>query len=1051
MKKIIGHFIKYPIAVNVIVIAFILFGLVGAKKLNSSFFPLIDSKIITIQLNYPGASPQEMEEGVVLKIENNLKGIVGVDRFTSKSSENSATITVETEKGYDINVLLAEVKNAVDKVPSFPTGMEPPVVSKVEQLQSVLSFVISGDKIPLMVLKNTARDIETELRQIEGISQVNISGFPLEEIEIAVLENKLKAYNISFNEVSAAISKANLLITGGSVKTSEEEYLIRARNRQYYADKFEYIIVKASENGNVVYLRDVAQLSDKWAENPNRSYLNGDQSVKVDVNTTNSENYLNAAFNVKAFIEDYNETHSDVQLTITSDRSVNLVQRTKLLTKNGIMGVVLILIFLSLFLKPRIALWVAFGLPISFLGFFMVASYFGVTINVLSLFGLIIVLGILVDDGIVIGENIYHHFEMGKTRVQAAVHGVLEVVPPIVSAILTTIIAFSVFFYLDGRLGEFMSEVGTVVIITLTLSLFEALVILPSHLAHSRALTKEQKTYVFNRIADMFISRMRDKLYAPVITFFMKNKFLGIAIPFSLLIITIGAMNAGIIKFTFFPNVASDRIQISLNMPQGTSEEITRKVIDKIETAAFEVNESFIEKQSGGKDVIQNIVKRVGPGTSNATLTLNLLTGEERDFAADVIANAVEKKVGPVPEAENLNYGSGSNFGGRPVSVALLSNNIAELRAAKQELKAVLAKESKLKNVTDTDPEGIKEIQIVLNEKAHMLGLTLGDVMSQVRSGFFGLQVQRFQRGQDEVKVWVRFEREARSSMQNLYDMRIRTPYGGKVPLAEIAEFNIERGEITISHLDGKREIRVEADMKSRKESATEAIAHIQDNILPGIMIKYPSVSSLFEGQNREASKVQASAKAVIPAVLFLIYAVIAFTFRSYSKPLLLILMLPISLIGVGWGHFFHGQNINMLSFLGIIALLGIVVNDGLVLIEKFNFFLREGLKFEEALIAAGKSRFRAIFLTSITTVAGLAPLIFETSRQAQFLIPMAISVAYGITIATFLTLLLLPLFISITNQIKVHLIWLWTGEKPSRESVERVIIELNIKHHELD
>ncbi|MFC2128174.1 efflux RND transporter permease subunit, partial [Bacteroidota bacterium] len=400
---------------------------------------------------------------------------------------------------------------------------------------------------------------------------------------------------------------------------------------------------------------------------------------------------------------------------------------------------------------------------------------------------------------------------------------------------------------------------------------------------------------------------------------------------------------------------------------------------------------------------------------------------------------------------EALSFGSGGNFGGSPVSVALLSNNISELKAAKKELKTILSKNTELKDITDNDPQGIKEIKIKLNDKAYFLGLTLRDVMTQVRSGFFGNQIQRFQRGQDEIKVWVRYTRNERSSIKNLDDMRINTITGAKVPFSEIATYEIERGEIAINHLDGQRQINVEANLKNSKASATDILTDIQTRIVPNLQAKYPSISALYEGQNREASKVLGSLPIVGSIILLLIYIVIVFTFRSFGQPLLLLLMVPFSLIGVGWGHWFHGYSVNILSMLGIIALIGIMVNDGLVLISKFNSYLKEGMKFEEALFQAGKSRFRAIFLTTITTVAGLTPLIFETSRQAQFLIPMAISIAYGIIIATFLTLLTLPILLSMINSAKVGAKWLWIGQKPTREEVERAIKELESENEDLE
>ena len=484
MRKLISYFIKYEVAVNIVILSFVIFGLVGAFSLNSSFFPLSDSKNILISVVYPGASPQEIEEGVVLKIEDNLKGLQGIDRVTSTSRENSGTINVEIEKGRDIDFMLLEVKNAVDRVPNYPTGMEPLVVAKQEVVRQTISFAISGDDIPLSVLKQVGRQVENDLRAIEGISQIAITGYPEEEIEIALIEDQLLAYDISFSEVAQKIAASNLLITGGTVKADAEEYLIRANNRQYYADELSTIVIKALPDGRMLRLSDVAAVRDRFAESPNATYFDGERAITVTITSTNTEDLIGAAEAVKEYIDVFNQKASNVKLTVVNDLSTTLTQRTELLTENAIMGMILVLVFLSLFLNTRLAFWVAFGLPVAFLGMFVVAPFAGVTINVLSLFGMIIVIGILVDDGIVIAENIYQHHEKGKSPVQAAIEGTLEVIPPIVSAILTTILAFGILLFLDGRIGEFFSEVSVIVILTLAVSLVEALIILPSHLAH---------------------------------------------------------------------------------------------------------------------------------------------------------------------------------------------------------------------------------------------------------------------------------------------------------------------------------------------------------------------------------------------------------------------------------------------------------------------------------------------------------------------------------------------------------------------------------------
>ncbi|HMB63965.1 MAG TPA: efflux RND transporter permease subunit [Eudoraea sp.] len=1059
MRNVVAYFIKYHVAVDVIIIAFFLFGIFGAKSLKSSFFPLTDSKNILISIAYPGASPQEVEEGIVLKIEDNLKGLEGVERVTSTSRENSGSINIEIEKGRDVDFMLLEVKNAVDRVPTFPADMEPLIVSKLEAVRQTISFAVSGENIPLATLKQITRQIENDIRGIEGISQITISGYPQEEIEIAVNENNLLAYNMTFNEVAQAVGNANILVTGGNIKTSTEEYLIRANNRSYYGTELSNLIIRADPSGQTIRLKDVAIIRDRFAESPNSAYFNGKLSVSTTITSTNTEDLISSADKVKLYVEDFNQKHNNVKLSVVSDLSKTLNQRTQLLTENAIMGMILVLIFLSLFLNTRLAFWVAFGLPISFLGMFVLAPLLNVTINVLSLFGMIIVIGILVDDGIVIAENIYQHHERGKSPVQAAIDGTMEVIPPIVSAIITTVLAFSIFLFLDGRIGDFFGEVSVIVILTLGVSLLEALIILPAHLAHSKALQPHDnspkkgiakvfaKLRGFNRTGDKIMVWMRDKVYSPALRFAINYKLMTFAIFVMALLLTLGSIGGGIVRTAFFPRIASDRVQVELLMPNGTNEKVTDSIISMIEEKATIVNKELTERYLPGsdKEIFENTIKNIGPGSSAATLVINLLPGEERpdEVASEMVTARLRELVGPVIGVESLIYGSGGNFGGDPVSISLLGNNIEELKAAKGELRTALENNALLKDVSDNDPAGIKEIRLGLKENAYLLGLDLRAVMNQVRAGFFGTQAQRFQRGQDEIRVWVRYDRENRSSISDLDEMRIATPSGSRVPLKEIADYNIARGDVAINHLDGRREIRVSADLKDEKTTTpTDIMDWVKKDIMPEILSKYPTVSPSYEGQNREANKMIKSLNVVGLTVLLLIYITIAFTFRSFSQPLLLLLLVPFSLTAVAWGHWIHGFPINMLSMLGIIALIGIMVNDGLVLISKFNGNLRMGMKFDDAMYDAGRSRFRAIFLTSITTIAGLAPLLLEKSRQAQFLKPMAIAIAYGIGFATILTLLMLPLFLAFSNKVKVGFKWLKTGDNVTREEVERAIKE---------
>jgi multidrug efflux pump subunit AcrB len=924
------------------------------------------------------------------------------------------------------------------------------VIYKHENLNKVITFSISSENISLKSLKEIAYRVEDDIRGMDGISKVILHGFPEEEIEIAVNENTLRAYNLTFDEVANAVKRANIDITGGKIRTSKEEYLIRGRYKKYYGHELNNIIIKSDPMGKTIRVGDVALVKDRWSENPNRIEIDGEPSVEVEIQTTNNEDFLAASDKLKKYIADFKIKHPELDVVVVQDRSINLNERKELLIRNGVFGMLLVLLFLSMFLNPRMAFWVAAGLPISFWGMFILANIFGVTINVISLFGMIVVVGILVDDGIVIAENIYDHYEKGKNAIRAAIDGTMEVLPSVFTAVFTTIAAFATFFFLDGRIGDFFGELAFVVIATLFISLIEAVIILPAHLAHSKALEGEKKQSALVRFMDKIMYWMRDKTYAPVLYFSLRNRFLVISIAVAMLLITLGAMKGGIIKTTFFTFIERDNINVTLKMPAGTNEKITEQWIDKIQDAAWKVNAMYKAKRADSLDIITHIEKKIGPTTADGSLNIILLNGEERNIISFDIANVIAKEAGPVIGAEMLSYGAGGSFG-KPVSVSFLGNNIEELTLAKNELKYELSKLTGLKDVNDNDRQGIKEINITLKDKAYMLGLSLIDVLGQIRSGFFGKEVQRLQRGRDEVKIWVRYDESERKSVRNLSEMYITTPSKKKVPFGEIASYTIKRGIVSISHLDGKRQIQVEADLVNENASATDMIAYVKSDIIPKILAKYPTVSVKYEGQNREAEKTKKSAIKVIPVVMFLIIALIVFTFRSFSQTILLFVLIPFSFVGVAWGHWIHGQSISILSMMGIVALIGILVNDGLVLISTFNRFLKQGVPVMDAVYKAGLQRFRAIFLTSVTTVAGLGPLILEKSFQAQFLIPMAISIAYGITIATVLTLILLPVLLISVNRFRRMLIYIWEGKKVTPEEVEHAIIELKYENDELE
>jgi len=1041
MKSIISYFLKYPFAGNLLAGVFVILGLFGLYSLNSSVMPQIDPGKLIVTVAYPGASPEEVEKGVVLKIEDNLKGISGIEKVTSTSEENFCTVIVDLETGYDSNLALQDVKNAVDGISSFPVGVENISVKKREFTVLAVSMALSGD-VDLKDLKNYGREIENDLRSIGGISKVELSGFPDEEIEIGVNEDALKAYKISIDEIYAAVKSANIEQTGGSIKGEDEELRIRVKEKQYNADGFKDIVVRSSKNGGTVLISDLASIKDKWSEDPNRTYINGNPAIKIAITQTAREDILQISETIKAYLKTFNASHQTVKLDLLFDNSVQISVMQDILANNGIIGFLLVLLFLSLFLNHRLSFWVALGIPVSFLGMFMVAGMYGITLNKISLFGMILVIGILVDDGIVICENIYQHFENGKSALQSGIDGTLEVMPAVFSAVLTTMIAFVAFFFIDGIIGEFFRELAFVVIFALLFSLIEAFLILPAHVVHSKALKRDKKESKFEKLSTTAILKLRKWTYEPLLRFCLNNKLVTIGFILGLFFITIGGLIGGIIRTGDSSVDNNDYIDVNLEMPAGTPENATMFYLNKIEDAAEDLGKELQKRSLNGEPVITNTALNL-TSTNVGSLTIYLTNSRNRDFVSAEFGKLLKDKVGDIPQAERLNYVQQSRFG-KSVSVSLQSSNLDDLYAAKKEFKSKLSKMEGLINVLDNDRLGMREIRLRLKDQAYKLGLTLNEVSSQVRSAFYGKEVQRLQRGIDEVRVWVRYDKEERSSIGNLEKMRIRTSDGGEYFLKDIAEISYERNLVQINHLAGQREITVEADAASESVNMTEINDEIDNHILPDLEAKYPGLRFRYGGHAEEFAKAKKSAVVIAPVILILLFSIVIFTFRSFLQTFLIFILIPFGFIGVGWGHWIHGVALDMPSYLGMVALMGVMVNDSILLISTFNENLHKGMEFMSALYETATSRFRPIVLTSLTTIVGIAPIIVSNQTEAKMVIPLAISMAYGLAVATFLNLIVLPVLIIVVNSARRKMKWITSGVMPSREVVEPAIRELN-------
>ncbi|PKK83190.1 MAG: hypothetical protein CVT49_09765 [candidate division Zixibacteria bacterium HGW-Zixibacteria-1] len=1055
MNKIISFLVRYPIWPTVLLFSIMIFGLIAFGQIRYSFFPEIKPDTISVQVIYPGASPDEVAEGVVLKIEEQLDGLDGVERVTSVSKENFGSVTVEIKYGADIDKVTNDVKNAIDAISSFPIGAEKPLIFAQKFRSRSLSVVLSGDT-DLYNLKYIAEEFRDNLLESPEITQVSISGLPDLEFSIEVSETDMRRYQLTFDEISAAVNNANINISGGKFDTDNEEILIRTWGREYHAGQLQDIVVRGNPDGTVVRLRDVAKVSEKWEDIPDKTYFNNRTALVLNIDQTEQEDILGIADVARAEVDNFNATHGNVKAEVLDDRTIPLRQRIELLVKNGIFGLILVMIALGIFLNLRMSFWVAVSIPFSFAGMFIIATAMGITINVISLFGMIIVVGILVDDGIVVGENIYVHYEKGKNALRAAIDGTLEMTTPVITSVMTTIVVFAAFFFIQGIMGKFMWQMALVVIASLLVSLFEAFFILPSHLAHSKALNRGQKVSGVRAKIEKGIDYLTNKIYAPTLRTALQYKWITVVLPVAMVMLTIGLLGGRFIGTTFFPYVDSDTIPINVTLVAGRQEADTDSLLARIERVCWQVNEEMKSERPDGQDVILGIKREIGAndfgetGSHTGNLTCQLLDGEVRNTESYVIANRIREAVGRVPEAEEITFGDRGRFG-KAVSISLLGNDHEQLLKARDLLKAELQNFSSLKDITDTDEEGRREVNITLKPRAFALGLDLGDIVGQVRQGFFGKEIQRIQRGRDEIRVWVRYRPEDRSSLSNLDNMRIRTPNGAEYPFSELAEYTIARGVTSISHLDRKREIRVEANQTNVNEDLPPILAEINEDVLPRIMGLVDGVRASFEGQSREEGKMQKSMMIAFPTALLIMLIMVILVFRSLAQALMIFSLIPIGILGAIWGHGIHGFQVNILSAIGMIALSGIIVNDSIVFVDQINRKLREGSKVVDAVYQAGLARLRPILLTTLTTAFGLAPLILETSRQAQFLIPMAVSVAYGLIFGTFILLVILPASFLIFNSIRMKFKALITGRIASPEEVEPAIKEIEfLKNKEL-
>ena len=1057
MKKIVSYLIKYPIWTNVIILAVLLLGAISVVNINKRYFPEIDPNVINIRVPYPGSSPEEIEEGVVTKIEEAIKGIQGVEEVNSVSVENSGSVTVNVMQDYDAELVLTEVKNAVDQINSFPESAEKPVIFNAKPRGEAIDMVLTG-ATELMALKRYAEGIEDDLLASNIITQVDITGFPEREINIEISEENLRRYGLTFDQVASAIRFNNRDVSSGSIKSDSEEILLRSRTKKSSADGISDIIIRTNDDGSILRLKDIAKAEMRFADVPNKTTYNGKNSVTIKVSTLPEEDILVAVDYVKAYAKKFNEENDLVEIILENDRSDYLLQRLETLLQNGGVGLILVLVLLGIFLNLRLSFWVAFGIPFSFMGMLFLGDMIGISINVISLFGGILVVGILVDDGIIVGENIYSHYEKGKTPLRAAIDGTMEVISSVFTGVLTTIVAFCVFFFIEGRFGQIMLEMAVVVILSLAFSLLECFFILPPHLAHSGALTHKKKGW-FRRNMENGLDWFKRQVYGRVIALMIRFRYPVLATAIALFMLTLGLIQGSYVGFGFFPFIDRDDMTVELMMKPGTRETITEAILKDVEAQVWEVNDEIKKERPDGGDVILSSVMTLGSsgqsrrgtggnsGSHTGQIRLQLMPGEDRNMPTFAIAKRIQEKVGKIPDAEQFAVGA-RGFFGRPFSMSLKSRDLEELSRAEEFAKQEIERFPALTDLSNSNIPGNREVDIQLKPLAHVLGLTQNEITRQIRQGFFGEEVQRLQVGVDEVRVWLRYPAENRKSLTELEQIKIKLSDQREYALGELVDYNITRGLASIKHLDGAREIRLEADLVDKSQSIEPIVNEFRDAFIPALAAQYPGVQVSFEGQNRRSDEISGSLGYLGPLILTAIFLIISLTFRSFSQASMIMLMIPLGFVGAVMGHYFHGAKMSIFSVYGIIALTGVIVNDAVVFVDKYNRLLRTGHTVASAIFYAGKSRFRPIILTSLTTVLGLYPLILAKSRQAQFLVPMAISVAYGVLLGTFFILTVFPAMLSAMNDIRIFVRWLWNWAwngkivLPERVEVEPAILE---------
>lgn len=1038
---VVRWFAENAIAANLLMIVLLVGGLLSTRELRQEVFPEVTRDIVRVQVSYPGASPEEVEQGIVLSVEEAIRAVDGVEEIRARASEGNAIVHADLLRGADVQQALNDIKSEVDRITTLPQGAERPVITIPSNRQHVVHVIIHGQQ-PVQTLKDLAEDLRRALLSEPQVSLVQISGVPPPEVSIEVPQQQLRRYDLSLQQVADTVRAASIDAPAGGIRSPSGEVLVRTTERKEYGQQFGDVVLRSNPDGSRLRVRDVATVKDGFRETDEAAYFNGDPAVTVQVYRVGDQTPIEVAQVVKTTVERLRGQAPGVSYTIWDDRSEIYESRVNLLLSNAAMGLVLVLLILGLFLQPRLAFWVTLGIPISFFGAILFMPTLGVSLNMISLFAFLLALGIVVDDAIVVGESVFSERSKHHEALQSAITGTRKVALPVVFAVLTTVVAFAPMLFLPDETGKLYANIPMIVIPILLLSLVEALFILPAHLAHVKKerddtalgwISKWQSA--FSRGFESFIERR----FRPIVTWIVSYRLIAIAAGVGTLLLCVGVVGGGFIKFNFMPKIEGDQVTSTVEMPFGTSVKDTERIAQRMTQAAREVlREQNIESYRGVYTHVGQVTQgsamgvRTSTGSHLASVVVALGPSDERALSSREFSRLWREKLGDVAGPRRVNFqfaiGPGSDAG---YGVELRHPDRETLQRAAADLAAVLRSYKGVYNVDDGFSEGKPQFDVELTPSGRAFGITEADLARQLRNAFYGAEAQRDQRGRDELRVYVRRPEHERTSMYYLDSFLVRTPNGGEVPLKLAAKVTRARSFTQIERENASRAVDLSADVDIDVTTPNDVARDIEGTTIPRLLDEYPGLTWEVSGQQLRQARSLAALSTGLTVALLVMFALMAMAFRSYVQPLIVMFAIPFGFVGALAGHLLMGYNLSLVSVLGLVALAGVVVNDSLVLVAAANELRREGLSARDAIIEAAVTRFRPVLLTSLTTFAGLAPMILETSVQARFLIPMAISLGFGVLFVTFIALGLVPALFILVEDVRE-----WLGEEKGEAAI---------------